>query len=115
MVTQSKMQKKLLEVFKSLQQKLTQPAPAPVPIQPIYQLQQTILDMQYQQPHVGHQLPYLGPQQLYAPQGQRYQNLKRQNSGQCHYCHQTGHFISSCPTRQAHLESRKIILENEQV
>ena len=113
MVTQSKMQKELLEVFKSLQQKLTQPAP--VPMQPIYQLQQTIPDMQYQQPHVGHQPPYMGPQRPYAPQGQRYQNPERQNSGQCHYCHQTGHFISSCPTRQAHLESRKIVLENGQV
>ena len=113
MVTQNKMQKELLEVLKSLQQKLTQPAP--VPMQPIYQPQQTILDMQYQQPHVGHQLPYMGPQQPYAPQGQRYQNPERQNLGQCHYCHQTGHFISSCPTRQVHLESRKIILENGRV
>ena len=67
MVTQSKMQKELLKVFKSLQQKLTQPVPAPVPMQPIYQPQQTILDMQYQQPHVGHQPPYMGPQQPYTP------------------------------------------------
>ena len=36
MVMQSKMQRELLEVFKSLQQKLTQPAPAPPQMQPMY-------------------------------------------------------------------------------
>jgi len=55
----------------------------------------------------------MGQQRSYAPQGQRYQNQEgRQNSGLCHYCHQTGHFISSCPARQAHLESGKVIVEN---
>ena len=116
MVTQSKMQKELLEVFKGLQQKLMQPAPAPPQMQPMYQPQQAIPNMQYQQPHGGNQQPYTGQQRSYAPQGQRYQNPEgRQNSGQCHYCHQTGHFISSCPTRQAHLESGKIIVENGRV
>jgi len=116
MVTQSKMQKELLKFFKSLQQKLTQPAPAPVPMQPMYQPQQTIPNMQYQQPHIGHQPPYMGQQRSYVPQGLRYQNPEgRQNSGQCHYCHQTRHFISSCPARQVHLESGKIILENGRV
>jgi len=62
MVTQSKIQKELLEVFKSLQQKMTQPTPAPVSMQPMYQPQQTIPNMQYQQPHVGHQPPYMGQQ-----------------------------------------------------
>jgi hypothetical protein len=62
MVTQSKMQKELLEVFKSLQQKLNQPAPTPQPMQPMYQLQQTIPNMHYQQLPVGHQLPYMGQQ-----------------------------------------------------
>jgi hypothetical protein len=72
--------------------------------------------MQYQQPHGGNQQPYTGQQRSYAPQGQRCQNPEgRQNSGQCHYCRQIGHFISSCPTRQAHLESGKIIVENGRV
>jgi hypothetical protein len=111
MVTQSKMQKELLEVFKSLQQKLALPAPVPPPMQPMYQPQQAIPSMQYQSP-AGHQQPYMGQQRSYAPQGQRYQNQERTNSGVCHYCHQTGHFINMCPARQVHLESGKVIVEN---
>ena len=111
MVTQSKMQRELLEVFKSLQQKLTQPAPAPPPTQPMYQPQQAIPNMQYQAPPV-HQQPYMGQQRPYAPQAPRYQNQERTNSGVCHYCHQTGHFINTCPARQVHLESGKVIVEN---
>lgn len=112
MVTQSKMQKELLEVFKSLQQKLTQPAPVPPPMQPMYQPQQAIPSMQYQQPPAMPQQPYMGQQRPYAQQGPRYQNQERTNSGVCHYCHQTGHFISMCPARQVHLESGKVIVEN---
>ena len=116
MVTQSKMQKELLEVFKSLQQKLSQPAPIPQPVQPIYQPQQAIPSMPYQQPNGGYQQPYMGQQRSYASQGPRYQNQEgRQNAGQCHYCHQPGHFIINCPARQLHLESGKIILENGRV
>ena len=112
MVTQSKMQRELLEVFKSLQQKLTQPAPAPPQMQPMYQPQQVIPSMQYQPPAAMQQQPYMGQQRPYAPQPPRYQNQERTNSGVCHYCHQTGHFINMCPARQVHLESGKVILEN---
>ena len=49
-------------------------------------------------------------------QGPWYQNQEgRQNAGQCHYCHQPGHFIINCPARQLHLESGKIILKNGRV
>jgi hypothetical protein len=114
MVTQSKMQKELLEVFKSLQQKLTQSALAPQTVQPMYQPQQNIPNMQYQQPQqVGHQPPYMGQQRQYGTQAPRYQNSEgRTNQGVCHYCHQTGHFINSCPARQVHLDNGKVIIDN---